>query len=80
MKKLICTLGVIFGLLLLNGCGMKECKCVSTNTITQNDTIDYRVDTVFNYTRGDCKDFEKNETLKMDSITFVTHIMICQQN
>ena len=52
MKKLVCTLGVIFGLLLLNSCGMKECKCVSTNKIVQNDSIirTDRVDTVNNNT------------------------------
>jgi hypothetical protein len=82
MKKLVCTLGVIFGLLLLNSCGMKECKCVSTNTIVQNDSIirTDRVDTVYNNTRGKCEDFNINQVLTMDTGVVVYHTMTCMDN
>lgn len=81
MKKLVCTLSVIFGILLLNSCGMKECKCVSSNQVFQNDSIiNYSVDTVFNNTRGDCGVFDKDEILNMDTNIFVHHILICQED
>ncbi|MBQ1780409.1 MAG: hypothetical protein II001_03135 [Bacteroidales bacterium] len=82
MKKLVCTLGVIFGLLLLNSCGMKECKCVSTNKIVQNDSIirTDRVDTVYNNTRGKCEDFNINQVLTMDTGVVVYHTMTCMDN
>lgn len=82
MKKLVCTLGVIFGLLLLNSCGMRECKCVSTNKIVQNDSIirTDRVDTVYNNTRGKCEDFNINQVLTMDTGVVVYHTMTCMDN
>jgi hypothetical protein len=82
MKKLVCTLGVIFGLLLLNSCGMKECKCVSTNKIVQNDSIirTDRVDSVYNNTRGKCEDFNINQVLTMDTGVVVYHTMTCMDN
>ena len=82
MKKLVCTLGVIFGLLLLNSCGMKECKCVSTNKIVQNDSIirTDRLDTVYNNTRGKCEDFNINQVLTMDTGVVVYHTMTCMDN
>jgi hypothetical protein len=82
MKKLICTLGVIFGLLLLNSCGMKECKCVSANKVVQNDSIIQTdlVDTVYNNTRGKCEDFNKTETLSMDTGVVVYHTLFCEEN
>ena len=67
--------------MLLNSCGMKECKCVSSNEVFQNDSlINYTVDTVINNTRDDCSLFDKNETLFMDTNIYVHHILICQEN
>ncbi len=82
MKKLICTLGVVFSLLLLNGCGMKECKCVSTNKIVQNDSIIItdRVDTVYNNTRDKCEAFNMMDTLSMDTSIVIYHILSCKDN
>ena len=86
-------------------CGMKECRCYSTNVLTQNDSIinnstdavigihtfhsrrtpDKRIinnstDTVSNFTRNNCEDFNKDETLQMDSVTTVHHSIICTDN
>lgn len=81
MKKIVCISSILLGILLLNSCGMKECKCVSSNEVFQNDSlINYTVDTVINNTRDDCSLFDKNETLFMDTNIYVHHILICQEN
>ncbi len=62
-------------------CGMKECRCYSTNVLTQNDSIiNNSTDTVSNFTRNNCEDFNKDETLQMDSVTTVHHSIICTDN
>lgn len=83
MKQLICIVSVFFGLLLLNGCGMKECKCVSTNKIVQNDSITKtdREDTVYNNTHGKCEDFNTtSQTFSIDSDVVVYHTLLCEDN
>jgi hypothetical protein len=82
MKKLVvCIVGIMAALLLLNGCGMKECKCLSSNQVSQNDSIiKYTVDTVYNNTRGDCGIFDKDEIFHMDTNIQVHHIITCQEN
>lgn len=83
MKKLVCALSIIAGLLSLNSCSMKECNCYSTNEIIQSDTlVRYTVDTVFNYTRGDCEMFNKiDEPCYMEDSTIVIyHTLTCQEN
>lgn len=62
-------------------CGMKECRCYSTNVLTQNDSIiNNSTDTVSNFTRNNCEDFNKDEILQMDSVTTVHHSIICTDN
>ena len=62
-------------------CGMKECRCYSTNVLTQDDSIiNNSTDTVSNFTRNNCEDFNKDETLQMDSVTTVHHSIICTDN
>lgn len=81
MKKLVCTVSVLFGILLLSSCGMKQCKCLSYNTITENDSIIRdTVNTVFNDTRGNCEDLNKKEVFQMDSNVYLHHTLICQDN
>ena len=53
MKKIKSFILVTAAVLCFTSCGMKECKCVSTNQITKNDSlIEFRTDTVSNFTRG----------------------------
>ena len=69
--------------LLLNSCGMKECKCVDANVTLQNDSIieHYsRVDTVYNYTRTDCGEFNKDEVFEMDTNMTLHHTLFCKEN
>lgn len=83
MKKLVCLLGIIAALMLLNSCTMKECKCLNSNLCIHNDSIDPRSDTVYtvyNYTRTDCEEFNKEDTIKLDSVTFIYHSIHCQEN
>ena len=83
MKKLVCVLGFALAVLLLNSCGMKECKCVDANVTLQNDSIleDYsRVDTVYNYTRTDCGEFNKDEVFEMDTNKTLHHTLFCEEN
>ncbi len=83
MKRLVCVLGFAMAVLFLNSCSMKECKCVDTNVTLQNDSIlvPYsRVDTVYNYTRSDCGEFNKDEMLELDSLMKLHHTIVCEEN
>lgn len=83
MKKLTLILGVACALLLLNSCGMKECKCVSSNEVTDNGVVvGYSVDTVYNSTRDNCSSFNTDEVMQMDSAAtrIVHHILVCEEN
>ncbi len=78
MKKIICSLAFLAAVLCFSSCGMKECKCYSTNVITQNDSIiQDATDTVDNYTRTSCNEFNKDEVYNMDSVTTVYHSIFC---
>lgn len=81
MKKIVCFITFATCLLGLSSCGMKECKCYSTNVITQNDSIiQDATDTVSNFTHGTCEEFNKDEIFQMDSNTTVHHSIICMDN
>lgn len=81
MKKLVGFIWVTAAIICFTACGMKECKCVSSNRITQNDSlISFTTDTVNNYTRGTCEEFNVDETLEMDTNVFVHHILLCEEN
>ena len=84
MKKLFCILLVILtGILSLISCGMKECECQAFDRLYINDIIDPRSDsvyTVLNYTRSNCEQFNENDTIVMDSVTYIHHKVICQDN
>ena len=83
MRKLICFLLVLTGILFLTGCRMKECKCLASDKLYQNGSIDVRTDTafvVYNYTRTDCEEFNEDEKVVMDSVTYIHHMVICEKN
>ena len=81
MKRIISLFTLLVCVIGLSSCGMKECKCYSTNVITQNDSIiQNETDTVNNYTRGNCEEFNKDEVLNMDSVTTVHHSIICMED
>lgn len=87
MKKTICLVSLTACILGMSSCGMKECKCYSTNVITQTnpvtqtDSIIQNVtDTVSDFTRGTCEEFNKDEIFHMDSNTTVYHSIICMDN
>lgn len=83
MKKLVCVLGFAITALLLNSCGMKECKCVDTNFSLINDSIDQlnsRIDTVYNYTRSDCEQFNKDVIYELDTNRTLHHTILCEEN
>ncbi|MBR3559618.1 MAG: hypothetical protein IKN78_12210 [Bacteroidales bacterium] len=81
MKKIFTLFGLISVMICFASCGMKECRCYSTNVLTQNDSIiNNSTDTVSNFTRNNCEDFNKDETLQMDSVTTVHHSIICTDN
>lgn len=54
------------------------------DTIYFNDIIDPRSDsvyTVLNFTRTeDCEQFNEDDTIVMDSVTYIHHKVICQEN
>lgn len=78
MKKTIAFFSLIICIAAFSSCGMKECRCYSTNRVTQNDSIIENItDTVPNFTRGNCEDFNKEETLSIDSVTFIHHTLTC---
>lgn len=83
MKQLLCFLGFAITTLLLTSCSTKECKCVDTNLTLINDSIDQhnsRVDTVYNDTRSDCEQFNKDVMYELDSIRKLHHKIICEEN
>lgn len=81
MKKLMGFIGVTAAVLCFTACGMKECKCISSNRITQNDSlISFMTDTVSNQTRGNCEDFNVDETMEMDTNIVIHHILLCEEN
>lgn len=81
MKKIVVILCTIAGILCFASCGMKECNCISTNVVTLNDSIiSNEIDTVNNFTRGDCESFNKDETFDMDSVRHVHHVVLCKEN
>ncbi len=81
MKKIKSFILVTAAVLCFTSCGMKECKCVSTNQITKNDSlIEFRTDTVSNFTRGNCDEFNVDETMQMDTNIIIHHILLCEEN
>ena len=83
MKKLICVLGFAAVSMFLNSCSMKECKCVDSNISLENDSILVHysgVDTVYNYARSDCEQFNKDEVFEFDSVRKLHHTIICEEN
>lgn len=76
IKTSFFTVAIIF----LTGCGMKDCRCYSTNKVMENDSlIMVSVDTVANHTKGLCEDFNKEEVSSLDSMRIVEHRLICEQ-
>lgn len=83
MKKIFCCLLVLTGILSLASCGTKECKCLTYDKLYQHDSLDARTDTVFtvyNYTKSDCEQFNEDEKVVMDSVTYIHHKVICEEN
>ncbi|MDY6327097.1 MAG: hypothetical protein SPL42_06585 [Bacteroidales bacterium] len=81
MKNFTAKLSIftIFALTLAS-CGMKDCKCYSKNVITANDSlIQVTIDTVSNSTRHKCEDFNKEETMLIDSARTITHTLLCEE-
>jgi hypothetical protein len=82
MKNIALFLCTIVLVLCFASCGMKECECYTSNVITENGVVLERslgVDTVSNFTRGECEDFNRDEILKMDSVTEVHHVISCME-
>ena len=74
---------VLTGILSLASCGTKECKCLTYDKLYQHDSLDARTDTVFtvyNYTKSDCEQFNEDEKVVMDSVTYIHHKVICEEN
>lgn len=83
MRKLFFSLLILTGIFSLAGCGMKECKCVDANLSMINDSIDEhysRIDTVYNYTRSDCEQYNKKEIIELDSFGTIHHTVVCEEN
>lgn len=82
MRKLFCILLVLIGFFSMAGCGMKECKCQAFDKGYHDGVIDPKTDTVytvFNYTRSDCDQFNEEEMIVIDSITYIHHKVICEE-
>lgn len=80
MRKLFSIISVLAIIALLASCSMKECECYSTNVFTQDDVIvQAATDTVKNFTRGECEEFNKDEVLVMDSTVVVHHTIFCTE-
>lgn len=78
MKKIICSLILLACVIGLISCGMKECKCLSNNIITEDGIIiDNTTDTVNNFTRGDCEEFNMEEEMALDTNIFIRNIVTC---
>ena len=74
---------VLTGVLSLASCSTKECKCLTYDKLYQHDSLDARTDTaftVYNYTKSDCEQFNEDEKVVMDSVTYIHHKVICEEN
>ena len=83
MRKVFCYLLVLTGILCMTSCGSKECKCLTSDKLYQNGILDTRTDTaftVYNYTKSDCEQFNEDEKVVMDSVTYILHKVICEDN
>jgi hypothetical protein len=80
MKKTISLFILLACIIGFSSCGMKNCKCYSTNVITRDTIIQNETDTVNNSTRGSCEEFNKDETMILDSVTNVHHIIFCEED
>lgn len=83
MRKVFCYLLALTGILSLASCGTKECKCLTSDKLYQYDNLDMRTDTVFtvyNYTKTDCEQLNEDEKVVMDSVTYIHHKVICEEN
>lgn len=81
MRKGFGIIMVLAIIICMASCKMKECKCYSTNVLTQNDSIvQTATDTVNDFTRGECEDFNEEESLTMDSNTVIHHTIFCSEN
>jgi hypothetical protein len=81
MKKIISLFILLACVIGFSSCKMKECECYSTNEVIQIDSvIKYEIDTVENFTRGNCEEFNKDEVIIMDSITKVHHSILCTED
>ena len=81
MKKIFGFICVLAGIISFSSCNMKDCKCYSTNQVTQNDSIvRIEVDTVNNVTRNNCEDFNVDEVMNMDSSIVVHHILVFEED
>lgn len=80
MRKYFCIISILAAILGLASCSMKECECYSRNVFTLNDSVvQAATDTVKNFTRGDCEEFNKEEVLVMDSNVLVHHTIYCTE-
>ena len=80
MKKVISFLTLISFILCFSSCGMKDCKCLSSNTITQNDSlINQETYEVSNSTRNSCEEFNADSTYVMDEANHIVvhHTIVC---
>ena len=83
MKKLFFFLFALAGILSLTGCGMKECECQAFDFLYHNNILDPRSDSIFtvlNYTKSDCEQFNEDEIVVMDSVTYIHHGVMCKEN
>lgn len=84
MRNLFFSLLLLTSILSLAGCGTKECECqVFDKCYYPNDSIDARSDTVYtlyNYTRSNCTQFNEDDTINMDSTSYIHHKVICKEN
>ena len=80
MRKLFCIITVFAIIACLASCSMKECQCYSTNVFTRNDSIvQAATNTVKNFTRNECEEFNKEEVLTMDSNLVIHHTLYCEE-
>jgi hypothetical protein len=78
MKKTIGLICFISAVISFASCGMKECRCISANVVMQGDSlINNETDSVSNFTRGVCDEFNKDETHTMDTNITVHHTVLC---
>lgn len=81
MKRIISLFILLACVIGFSSCKMKDCKCYSTNVITQVDSIvKNETDTVENFTRGSCEEFNKDEIIIMDSVTNIHHTIFCEED